>query len=456
MILTRNAMSWREGLRYGALGAPLAFVALPLYVQWPAFAAPAMGLSLATLGFVLLAVRCLDAAVDPWLGRLADAWLSRSRSFTMRVMALAALALIVGFAALFLAPGVWQLQPNAWIAWSVAALALTYLAYSVLQILHQAWGARLGGDAAERARVVGAREACALAGVVVASVAPSLVGWGITAAMLSVLLIVGLGWLTQAPAPQDTLRHPSSASVQREATTDPRNVTASRFAPSSSLWAPWQQAEFRALMGVFVLNGLASAVPATLVLFYVRDRLQLPAYEGLFLGLYFLAAAASVPLWTRVVAAWGLVRAWALGMVLAMAVFVVAGWLGPGDGVAFALVCAGSGLALGADLVAPAAMLTGALQRAGLSQRGEGLWFGWWNLASKLNLALAAGLALPLVQYLGYQAGSRDEASLQALVWVYALVPCAIKGLALALLLLQRWQEPSAARVRSVHEEVRP
>lgn len=455
MTRSRAALSWPEGLRYGALGAPLAFVALPLYVQWPAFAAPSMGLSLTTLGLMLLAVRCLDAAIDPWLGQRADLWLARSRSLTMRVMLMASVALMVGFGALFLAPDLLQLQPTGWIAWSVGALALTYLAYSTLQILHQAWGARLGGDAAERARVVGAREACALAGVVVASVAPGVVGWSVTAMLLAILLVVGLMLLTRAPSAVATDGDRSRTGLTASPSMGAAHAQTSA-SDGTSLWAPWRHAEFRALMGVFVLNGLASAVPATLVLFYVRDQLQLPAYEGAFLGFYFLAAAASVPLWTRVVAAWGLVRAWASGMVLAMLVFIVAGWLGPGDGLAFAMVCAGSGVALGADLVAPAALLAGALQRAGLSQRGEGLWFGWWNLASKLNLALAAGLALPLVQALGYQSGSRDETSLQALVWVYALVPCAIKALGLAALLMQRWQEPPLAQVGNMREEVRP
>ena len=43
----------------------------------------------------------------------------------------------------------------------------------------------------------------------------------------------------------------------------------------------------------------ASAVPATLVLFFIRDRLQAPAWEPAFLGSYFAAAALSMPLWLR-------------------------------------------------------------------------------------------------------------------------------------------------------------
>jgi Na+/melibiose symporter-like transporter len=76
-------------------------------------------------------------------------------------------------------------------------------------------------------------------------------------------------------------------------------------------------------------------------------------------------------------------------------------------------------------------MLAGLLQQraaAGASMAGAS--FGWWNFAAKLNLALAAGLALPLLQWFGYQPGARDPQALQALTWAYCMLPCALKALA--------------------------
>jgi Na+/melibiose symporter-like transporter len=68
---------WTDGLRYGGLGLPLAFVALPLYVIVPNHYADRFGVPLAVLGAVLLGVRLLDAFVDPWIGRWADRVLAR-------------------------------------------------------------------------------------------------------------------------------------------------------------------------------------------------------------------------------------------------------------------------------------------------------------------------------------------------------------------------------------------
>jgi Na+/melibiose symporter-like transporter len=141
-----------------------------------------------------------------------------------------------------------------------------------------------------------------------------------------------------------------------------------------------------------------------------------------------------MPLWVRAVAWFGLARLWLAGMGLAVAAFVWATTLGSGDLLAFMAICIASGLALGADLALPSSLLAGVIQRAGHSGRAEGAYFGWWNFATKLNLALAAGLALPLLSRFGYTPGTRDADALLALALAYGLLPCVLKLAAGALL----------------------
>ena len=167
----------------------------------------------------------------------------------------------------------------------------------------------------------------------------------------------------------------------------------------------------------------------------MQDRLQATAaLQPLFLGSYFLSAALSIALWLKLVAHIGLARTWGLGMLLAIAVFVFASQLGSGDSAAFVLVCALSGVALGTDLALPAALLAGAIAASGDRGQAEGAYFGWWNFATKLNLALAAGVALPLLDWLGYAPGVQDASALQTLTNAYCLLPCALKLLAATLL----------------------
>jgi GPH family glycoside/pentoside/hexuronide:cation symporter len=413
---------WRQGLSYGGLGLPLAFVALPLYVVLPNHYATTFGIPLATLGTLLLAARLLDAVADPWIGHAVDRWFTTG----LRRLALAgvgaAAVLALGFRGLFFPPVTGQ---AALLWWCGGVLAVTYLAYSVLSVIHQAWGARLGGDEAQRARIVSWREALALVGVLVASVLPSVAGLEISTAVFAGLLAVTMAGAAWAPRPA-TLGTPATPQTlaRAQAPTQPLADTSS----------PWRTPGFRRLLAVFLLNGIASAVPATLVLFFIRDRLQAPAFEPLFLASYFAAGALSMPLWVRLVQHLGLARAWLAGMVLAVAAFAWAALLGAGDVAGFTAVCIASGIALGADLALPGALLAGVIQRAGHGGRLEGRYFGWWNFATKLNLALAAGIALPLLAAFGYQPGGRDAQALQALTIAYCLLPCALKLAAAGLL----------------------
>ena len=87
-----HALPWRSGLFYGLLGLPLAFAALPLYVVLPHHYARSFGLPLATVGVLLMAVRLVDAVVEPWLGRASDALFARSARAVLLAGAVAAWA----------------------------------------------------------------------------------------------------------------------------------------------------------------------------------------------------------------------------------------------------------------------------------------------------------------------------------------------------------------------------
>ena len=409
--MTSQAFSTRNGLLYGLLGLPLAFVALPLYVILPNHYAREFGVPLATLGAILLGARLFDALIDPLLGRLTDRLFARSAKSVLTLGALAALLLAIGFALLFFPPVPVARSPQNLVIWASVMLVLTYAAYSALSVSHQSWGAMLGGNETQRSQIVAWREGLGLIGVVLAAVTPVALGLPTTAAIFFVALMVGwLAW-TRAVRPQS---RPAAGPT-----------------PPVALGLPFKNRHFRRLLGVFMLNGIASAVPATLVLFFIQDRLQAPSsMEPLFLGSYFLSAALSIPVWLALVKRIGLAASWLGGMLLAIAVFGWATQVGAGQTGAFLVICGLSGVALGTDLALPGALLAGVIQANGDSGRAEGAYFGWWTFATKLNLALAAGLALPVLALFGYSPGVRDTQALGALLIAYCVLPCVLKLLA--------------------------
>jgi Na+/melibiose symporter-like transporter len=429
--------AWRHGLGYGLLGLPLAFVALPLYVILPNHYAREFGAPLAALGAVLLGARLIDAVLDPWIGRWCDRLFARSTRAVLVAAAVAAVVLALGlWGLLFPPPAVRSAGMAALLGWAGAVMAVTYTAFSVVSVAHQAWGARLGGSEAQRSRVVAWREGLALVGVLLAAVLPGTLGLGATVSAFAVLLALG-GWAW-------------SRSLV------PAAMAASPLPGAVPALSPLRQPAFLRLLAVFVLNGTASAVPATLVLFFVQDRLQAsPALEPAFLATYFLCAALSMPLWVKLVGRLGLARTWLAGMGLSVAVFIWAATLGAGDTTAFLIVCALSGIALGTDLALPSALLAGLIGRLGERGQREGAYFGWWSFAAKLNLALAAGLALPLLAWFGYTPGAREPEALLTLTIAYCLLPCALKLLAAgALYGLVIRPERRAAASRLVHTPV--
>ncbi len=420
------------GLSYGLPGLPLTFVALPLYVTLPHHYANSLGMPLAALGALMLLVRATDGLSDPWIGGLADRLLQQPGRRMVSVLLLTAVVLWLGFAAIFLPPGSVAASPGTLWWWAAATLLLTCVAYSLLVVVHQAWAVRLGGGDAGQSGWAAWREGASLVGVVMASVLPSL--FGVSALVVVFAAVLLLGAVAWAMAPR-----PRSLGVQRLRLGQLATPAASVAARARRLRSlPWRSVGFRRLYLVFIVNGVAAAIPATLLLFYVDDRLQAPGAEGGLLALYFCAGAVSLPLWVRLVPRWGLARCWALGMALAIVAFAGAALLQAGDLLWFAAICLASGLALGADLALPAALLARVIGEAGHGESDEGAYFGWWNAAAKLNLALAAGLGLPLLQWFGYSPGSDDPIALAWLAWMYGGLPCLLKLMALAL--LWRWR----------------
>jgi len=394
-------------LAYGLLGLPLAFAALPIYVHVPRFYAEMAGMELALLGAILLGTRLLDAGIDPLLGWLAD------RVSRPAMVAVALVPFAVGFVALLNPPG------EHVALWLVASLALTYLGFSAATVAYQAWGADIGGDSALRTRLTAAREGFGLLGVVLAAALPALLAANLSDG------IARLSWILPP-----LLLIAAAATFSRVAAGPAAEAVRQPLLPS--LRRVLADGAFRRLLAVFIAGGIAAALPATLFLFFVADVLRLERASGPLLALYFVAGAASLPLWVRLAGHYGRVAAWLGAMLLSIVAFAGASLLGAGDLWPFAVICLASGLALGADLALPAAIAADLGERQGQA----GACFGVWNFVAKLNLALAAGLSLPLLGALGYVPGS--DAGLPALTFAYALLPLAFK--ALAGLLLWRWR----------------
>ncbi len=113
--------------RIGLYAAMLAAAGVPLYIHLPRYASVELGLSLGTLGAVLLGTRVVDFAQDPLLD-----WLTESDAVSLQTWA--------GIGAVGLGVGFWALLGMASVGdpviWLVAVLIVVYITS----------GAALGAD----------------------------------------------------------------------------------------------------------------------------------------------------------------------------------------------------------------------------------------------------------------------------------------------------------------------
>ncbi len=423
-MFARTGLSAAKLAAYGLPALPLAVLTLPLYVFIPTFYAETIGLPLALVGNLFLIIRLADAISDPVVGIMADRYSppgGRRRGWFLLS------ALPTAIAAFMLLTPSADAGPIYLLGWG---LTLS-LGYTACLIPYAAWGAELSSDYHGRSRLAAAREGMVVAGTLLAIAVP-----GIIAARAGGTLAEGLSVLAWFVL----IALPGFVILTVAIVPEPARTTSRQLSFREGLGHLANNRPFLRLLAAFVLNGFANGLPATLFLFFVARVLEAPDLQGPFLFVYFLCGMIGVPVALATSRRIGKHRAWSLTMLAACTVFATVPLLGPGDLAGFGAICCLTGLALGADLVLPASIQADVIDADTVSSGAHraGLYFALWGLATKLSLALAVGLAFPLLDFAGFSASGEGTGGLSTLVALYALVPVVLKLAAIALM----WRFP--------------
>ncbi|MBD3665778.1 MFS transporter [Sulfitobacter aestuariivivens] len=392
---------------YALFAALLSAAGLPIYIHAPKFYVDEYGVSLAALATVLFVLRLLDVVQDPLLGKLSE----RLRHHRGSAVAVGAGVMALSMVGLFAVT-----PPVSPLLWFGGMLTLVFSSFSFLTICFYAQGVAKAKTLAGNGHIALARwrETGALLGVCVASVTPVALGVFLEAPFAG--FAVGFAVLAIA------------AAMAMRAEWRPSGVPA-----GTGFATILRDSVARRLLLVALVNAAPVAVSSTLFLFYVEIALEAPGWEGALLLLFFLSAAVAAPFWGAQAARFGPKPVLLVAMVLGIAAFGGALFLGAGDQWLFALVCIASGAVLGADLTLLPAMFANRMSQIAPSG-AEG--FGLWSFVSKFTLALAAIALLPVLEGAGLQTagGASPDEAVSLLIWFYAGVPCLLKVLAILLL----------------------
>ena len=395
--------------KYSFIVFPLAFAGIPIYLHAPDYYSVNLGIKIEVIGFALLFLRLIDAFLDPLIGYYSDRFYYLRDKFIY----IGSINLAIGFWMIF-----HPVNENI-ILWFCLSVFICTFGFSLVIINVQALGGLWNISSKKIVVVMTTREGIGLIGLLAASVTPPFLFIFyedknfhilsiILIAILSSSLILFYYWYKSAD-----INKPKGIEIKK------------------NYKEIFGNSRLRIFYIAFFFSSFAASIPATVIIFYVRDYLMAEKFLGLFLLIYFLSGALSMPLWKFLSNKYSSIYSWFLSMIFAFFSFIWAFFLEPNQVTGFFVICFMSGIAVGANLALPSAIIAEFITSNKYHDYASSC-YSISNFLSKFSLAVASGLTLPILGFLGYQPGIlRDD---YLLPLIYAIFPCCILIISIILL----------------------
>ncbi|HJS11378.1 MFS transporter [Sphingopyxis sp.] len=423
--------------RFSAVAVPLAAAGLPLGVYLPAIYARDYGLSLTVIGVIFLLGRLWDAVADPVMGSLSDR--TRSR-YGRRKPWIAAGGVVFGLSSIFLFFPPFGVTPLS----LGIILFFFYLGWTAVQIPFQAWSGEVSGDYHQRTRIATYQTVVTSGALLLTLILPtiadqlrpgdghlqlSLMG-GLVLLSIVPALVLTLTALREPPLPPLPVGKPSLKETIRAITGEPLllRVLASDFAVT-----------------------LAQNIRAALIVFFVTFYMGRPEWAGGLFLFQFVFGIFAGPIWLKIGRRYGKHRTAVAGELVQVAINLSLLLVTPDAfGLLLALTLA-QGLAQGSGNLMLRAIVADVADKHRLDSGEDrtGLYYSVFSLAGKTATAVAVGIALPLVSWLGFdpKAVNSPEA-LTGLLLVFAAGPAIAHAFSAALIARFPLDEAAHAEIR--------
>lgn len=412
----------RQLVPFALISLPLAMGGLPLAIYLTPYYTSELGISLAAIGVIILFTRITDVVTDPLIGTLSDATPARYGrrglwiAIGLPVMAMATIAVFdppdkVGHVYLFL------------------AVAAFYFGWTLINIPLSAWAAEFSPDYHQRSRITGARSLAASTGLLFVMSLPLILGYLANSgysqfspdhpgSLQPMLRIVA--WLTVGSlcifVPLLILSVPQTRFVRKE-----------KLSLKLALKLVWRNKPFMRLLAAGVTNHVGWYCIATLYVFFLSRYLGATTQQwSALLIVYFLCGMIGTPFIVKIAARVNKHKLMAILSLYMVVVFSTVLLMDPGQWKYYIFIQVCAGLVANVGNVLVPSMAADVIDQDTLEsgqQRGA-LFMALWGSADKLALAVAAGVTLPILQYLGFDpSADNDREGLRALHYTYTLVP---------------------------------
>jgi GPH family glycoside/pentoside/hexuronide:cation symporter len=417
---TTDPLSSTRLTAFSALAIPVYAVQVPLSAYLPAILAQHYGLPLTTLGLIFLLAKSWGVLTDPLVGALSDR--TRNRYGRRRSWILAG-GVAFGLAVLLLFFPVFGVTP----IYLGIVLFVLYLSWSMIQIPYFAWSGEISAEYQQRTRVATYQTVGAAIGLLLVLLLPTLVDQfypgadalklGAMGAIILATLIPGLLCTLRAfPEPQA----PASPSIPLRPLQTFRLILGNRLL-------------MRVLLSDFLMT-VGQLTRGALFVFFVGTYMQLPRWSsGLFLLQYVFGIAAG-PLWMAIGQRLSKHRTAIAGELAQVLINLGLVFVVPGGLALLLALTIAQGLAQGSGNLMLRSMVSDVADQHRL-QSGEdrtALFFSVFSISMKAGMAVAMGVALPLVAWFGFDphATHNSTQALRGLQLTFALGPAILHALA--------------------------
>jgi GPH family glycoside/pentoside/hexuronide:cation symporter len=408
----------------------LALPTIPVFILLPSYYAESMGLGLAVVGSAFLGLRLLDVISDPILGWISDLIPSKYGKRKLPI----AIGGLIGAPALIM---IFTPSPDAGVEYLILWGAILFLAWTAIQIPYVSWAVELEHRYGARAQLNGLREGAGLLGIMGTGALGLFLAAYSEAERFQILawvtVVLGSGVIFLAL----------------------KFVPNGRFAlDKTSAWPtfPWKNKLFLRVLTAWFINGLANGLPAVCLPLFMGHVLNASETDqATLVFVYFLFAVIGIQGWVCLAGIFSKHLVWCLSMALATVAFLGVPFLSNGDIIAFGVICAITGFALGGDLALPPAIQADCVDwdRYKFRQERTGSLFAYWSMSTKLALGLAVGFSFSVLAWFGLddQTEIVSQNSKTALIVIYSVIPIVLKLLAIRVM----WTFPIGS---SQHEAI--
>jgi Na+/melibiose symporter-like transporter len=409
----------RQSFLYAVPYLTNALAMTPLITFIPSFYSESHGLSLALVGAILFFTRLTDIITEPVIGILSDR--TKTRFGRRKPWIVAGLPFLMLGIWMVFAPPV-KVTPTYAVIW----IAVTYIAYNMVETPYKAWGAELSKSYSGRTRVAGWREGfgiassmCALALIFVLQRqgigdTADLMFWLGTSFVILMPILFAVG-LIFVPEP------------------DVEVVSVPPVTAREAITVLFENKPFMRLLGGLIVLMAGAIIGASLHLIVMEKVFNAKHLFPIILAGENVAGLLSIPFWLWLSKRIGKHRALAFGTlgmaVLSFPIPLIAH--DRADLYAAAIII--RGFAGGALAILVSAMIADVVDldtlRTGKARNG--LYFALVGTLSKFGLALGALVGTSIPALAGFaMTGVNTDAAVFALMATYAWVPMIIMGLA--------------------------